>query len=178
MLSKDNIIRRSHKGGCEMYKILFLCIGNSARSQMAEAVLNKFGKGKYEAYSAGSELKEEVDYFALKVLEKSDYDISQLSPKHMMNYVDDEFDFIITLCDKMKENCPVLPGKPIYAHWGMPDPVLFEGTEKEIYDYFSRTLQEISNRIHLFLNVKFEKRERLEIEKELGEIAMTWKYLR
>jgi len=161
-----------------MYKVLFLCTGNSARSQMAEVVLNKFSKGKYVAYSAGSEPKDSVDPLTLKVLDKSGYDVSQLSPKHLSMYEDDEFDFIITLCDKMKENCPLFPSKPIYAHWGMPDPVMFEGTDKETYDYFSRSFQEISNRIHLFLNINIEKKERQEIEEELGEIAKTWKYLR
>lgn len=145
---------------------------------MAEVLLNKFGKGKYQAYSAGSHPREKMDPMTLKVIEKNSYDTMGLKPKDMMDYIDEDFDFIITLCDKMQENCPVFPNRPIYAHWGMPDPVAFEGTEEEKYDYFSRTFQEISNRIHMFMNVKIENRDHQEIEKELGEIAKTWKYIR
>lgn len=161
-----------------MYKVLFLCTGNSARSQMAEVLLKHFGKGKFESYSAGSEPRENVDPYAQKVIEHSGLDTSDLHPKDMMIYVGEEFDFIITLCDKMKENCPIFPNRPIYAHWGMPDPHTFEGTDEEKYTYFKHTYQEISNRINLFMNVKLEKRDPLEIEKDLEEIANTWKYIR
>ncbi len=161
-----------------MIKVLFLCTGNSARSQMAEVLLNKFGKGKYVAKSAGSAPKDEVDPHTMKVIEHSGYDVTSLKPKSMDQFIDEEFDLVITLCDKMKEECPVFPNKPIYAHWGMPDPVAFEGSEDEKNAYFSRTFQEISHRIHLLLNVKIDKTEREAIEKELGKIASTWKYLR
>lgn len=161
-----------------MYKVLFLCTGNSARSQMAEVLLKRFGKGKYEVYSAGSEPNQQVHPLALKVILKNQYVIDGLKPKNMMELIDNEFDFVITLCDKMLENCPIFPSQPIYAHWGMPDPVQFEGSDVEKEEYFSKTFREISNRIHMFLCIDIEKLERQEIEKELGEIANTWKYIR
>lgn len=161
-----------------MYKVLFLCTGNSARSQMAEVLLNRFGQEKYTAFSAGSEPNNEVNPYAIRVIEKSGLSTNDLRPKNMMEYTDESFDFIITLCDKMKENCPVYPNRPIYAHWGMPDPAAFEGTEKETFEEFDKTFQEISNRIHLFMNVDIDKLERKEIEQELGKIAETWKFIR
>lgn len=145
---------------------------------MAEVLLNRFGKNKYMAYSAGSEPRDEVNPYALKIIEQSGLDIKQLRPKDMIEYANEEFDFIITLCDKMKENCPIYPNRPIYAHWGMPDPVAFVGSEKEKMNEFSKTYQEINNRINLFLNVDLEKLDREEIEKELGKIADTWKFIR
>lgn len=161
-----------------MYKVLFLCTGNSARSQMAEALLNRVGQGKYNAFSAGSNPSESVNKRALEIIEKNGFDISTLRPKHMMEFIDQDFDFIITLCDKMKENCPTFPSKPIYAHWGMPDPVVFNGNDKEVTTYFGQTFQEISNRINLFMNVKIDKRDRLEIEKDIGEIGNIWRFIR
>ena len=161
-----------------MYKVLFLCTGNSARSQMAELLLNRFGQGKYEAFSAGSNPSETVNNRAIEAIEKSGFDASTLRPKNMMEFIDQDFDFVITLCDKMKENCPTFPTKPIYAHWGMPDPVAFEGSDDEIRRCFNQTFQEISNRINLFLNIKIDKRDRVEIEKDLGEIASVWKFIR
>lgn len=161
-----------------MYKVLFLCTGNSARSQMAEVALNRFGKDKYIASSAGSQPREKVDPYALKAIENSGFSTESLYPKEMNQFENEEFDFIITLCDKMKENCPIFPNRPIYAHWGMPDPASFVGSPEEKTECFNRTFQEICNRIHLFMNVKIEKRDRIEIEKELGEIANTWKYIR
>jgi len=161
-----------------MYKVLFLCTGNSARSQMAEVALNRFGKDKFMGYSAGSEPREQINPYTLKSIQQSGLSIEGLYPKEMSVYEDEVFDFIITLCDRMKENCPVYPNRPIYAHWGMPDPASFVGSEDETLDYFDRTFQEIVNRINLFINLKIEKMERSEIEAELGEIANNWKYIR
>lgn len=161
-----------------MKKVLFLCTGNSARSQMAEAIMNHIGREKYQAFSAGSNPNDQINPYALSTIESSGLKTENLKVKHMMDFADEEFDFLITLCDKMKENCPVFPNKPIYAHWGMPDPAEFQGSETEIESFFKKTFQEISNRIQLMLCLDVDRKSRTEIEKELGDIANTWKYIR
>ena len=145
-------------------KVLFLCTKNSARSQMAEAILIHRGSANFIAYSAGSNPAQAIHPFALEVLGNAGFDMSEKNPKPMDEYIGEDFDFIITLCDKMKEECPVFPGKPILGHWGMPDPVEYEGTEEERIRYFEQTMNDIAERINLFLSLPIEKLDRLALE--------------
>lgn len=156
-------------------KVLFLCTGNSTRSQMAEAVLNHRGSDNFIAYSAGSNPANEIHPLAFKVLSHTGFDMTGKRPKSMEEYINEKFDFIITLCDRMKENCPIFPGQPILAHWGMPDPADFEGTDEEKLKFFEKTINEISQRITLFLNLPMEKLDRMALElkvKEIGTVSL------
>lgn len=156
-------------------KVLFLCTKNSARSQMAEVILNYRGNDRFNAYSAGSNPASEINPFAVKVLANAGFDLLNKRPRSMDEYINDEFDFIITLCDRMKEDCPVFPGQPILAHWGMPDPADFDGTEEEKQKVFEKTVKEISNRMTLFLNIPMEKLDRMALElkvKEIGKVSL------
>lgn len=153
------------------YKVLFLCAKNSARSQMAEAILNYKANDKFVAYSAGSQPADQIHPLASAVLTESGYDMTGKHPRSTDEYSGEDFDFIITLCDSMKETCPVFSGLPIYAHWGMPDPAEFSGTSEEKSRFFRKTLLEITNRIHLFMNLPFEKLDRLALEMKVKEIG-------
>lgn len=157
------------------YRILFLCSKNSARSQMAEAIVNRKADDRFYAYSAGSHPADVIHPMAYKVLTNTGFDITGQRPKAMGDYRDMDFDFIITLCDSMKETCPVFPGHPIYAHWGMPDPAEFQGADEEKLRFFKKTLLEITQRINLFLNLPFDKLDRLALElkvKEIGQMML------
>lgn len=155
------------------YKILFLCTRNSARSQMAEAIVNHKGDDRFMAFSAGSYPAEAIHPIALEVLNNSGFDMNGKRPKTMDVYKAMDFDFVITLCDSIKETCPIFPGHPIYAHWGMPDPAEYQGTIDEKRRFFKKTQMEIANRINLFLSLPFEKLDRLALELKVKEIGMT-----
>ena len=152
-------------------KVLFLCTSNSARSQIAEALLNYIGKGTYTAFSAGSNPAPEIHPLAVKVLESAGFDMTGKRPKSLKEYSHEDFDFIITLCDKMKENCPVFPGQPIFAHWGMPDPADFDGEDADKVKAFDQTYRELAHRIHLFNMIPIEKLDRMALEQKVGEIG-------
>ena len=151
--------------------VLFLCTSNSARSQMAEAILNHRGGDRFTAFSAGSEPADQIHPLALQTMTNAGYKVEDQKPKFMREFIDTDLDFIITLCDRMKENCPAFPGKPILAHWGMPDPAEFEGTDEEKIKAFRTTLLEITHRINLCLNIPIEKLDRLALEKVVKEIG-------
>jgi arsenate reductase len=138
---------------------------------MAEALLNHSGEGRFTALSAGSNPVPEVHPVAVKVLENAGFDMTGKRPKSLQEYIHEDFDFIITLCDKMKETCPVFPGQPIFAHWGMPDPADFDGDETEKVRAFETTLRELSHRIHLFLNIPIDKLDRMALEQKVKEIG-------
>ncbi|MBC8059688.1 MAG: arsenate reductase ArsC [Clostridiaceae bacterium] len=154
-----------------MKKVLFLCIKNSARSQMAEGILNSKAGDRFEAYSAGSKPSEYINRFAIKVMQEADVDLSEGMPELAEKYLDVNFDFVITLCDKMKEQCPHFPGDPIVAHWGMPDPDEFQGSDEEKLKEFRKTRNEIFNRIVLFISLPMEKLDRLSIVNGIKEIG-------
>lgn len=151
--------------------VLFLCTKNSARSQMAEAILNYRGGDRFTAYSAGSSPAEAIHPAAALVLSDAGHDMADRKPKPMNAFANVKMDFVITLCDNMKESCPVFPGQPVLAHWGMPDPAEIEGSEAEKAQAFKKTMLEISQRISLFLNIPMEKLDRMAIEKKVTEIG-------
>ena len=161
-----------------MDRILFLCTGNSARSQMAEVIMNKHGHDRFIAVSGGSEPNDQVNPMALRTMKENGFDVSDLRPKIMTEFLGQDIEFVITLCDRMVENCPVFPSKPLFAHWGMPDPAAFEGTDEEKLAFFHKTFKEITNRINLLLCIDMTHKDRQAIEAEIGEIANTWKYVR
>jgi arsenate reductase (thioredoxin) len=157
------------------YNVLFLCTGNSARSILAEAILNRIGKGRFHAYSAGSHPKGEVNPHALELLKRLDYDVSQFRSKawdELAAAGAPKLDFVITVCDSAAgEVCPVWPGQPVTAHWGMPDPAAAKGTRAEIALAFAETYRMLDNRLSLFANLKMAGLDRLSLQKSVAEIA-------
>lgn len=157
------------------FNVLFLCTGNSARSILAEAYLNAASRGRFTAYSAGSHPGGKVNPFALELLEKNRIDTAGLRSKNW-----DEFerpgspalDFVITVCDNAAgEVCPVWPGRPIAAHWGILDPAAVRGTDEDKRLAFQRAFGELCVRIDIFLNLPLDKLDRLDLKKELNEIG-------
>ena len=158
-----------------MKNVLFLCTGNSARSILAEAHLNLAGKGRFAGYSAGSRPAGRVNPFALELLRKNHLPTEALRSKGW-----DEFalagaprmDFVFTVCDNAAgETCPLWPGQPMTAHWGVPDPAAVAGPDEVIRKAFMRAYAELSNRINLFLNLPLEKLDRLVLQRKLREIG-------
>jgi arsenate reductase len=147
------------------YKVLFLCTGNSARSILAEYLLRKTDRRRFEAFSAGSHPRGAVHPLALRLLQEVyKIDASDARSKSWEEYRDVQFDFVITVCDNARESCPYWPGQPIVAHWGLPDPAHFEGPEDEQYALFKETGRVLARRIELFCNLPIEKLDRLRLE--------------
>jgi len=157
------------------YNVLFLCTGNSARSILAETILNAEGEGKFRAYSAGSFPKGEVNPHALALLKALDFPTGHLRSKSWDEFAREDapqMDFIFTVCDDAAgEICPVWPGHPVTAHWGMPDPAAVEGSEAEKVHAFRNTFRMLSNRIRIFTALPFDKLDRLKLQKHLDEIG-------
>ncbi len=153
------------------YRVLFLCTGNSARSQIAEAILNQQGRGRFRAESAGSNPAARVNPYAIQVLRESGIDWEGHSTRGLAGLDRERWDFVITVCDRAKEACPAFPGQPILAHWGMPDPAGVEGAETAKRAAFldARTL--ISRRIDLLLALPVEKLDRLVLEAQVKAIG-------
>lgn len=148
-------------------KILFLCTGNSCRSQIAEVVFNQLAEGRHLGVSAGSHPNDIVNPHAINVLKRHGYDTSKLHTKHLDEFIDSDVDVVITLCDKMHEVCPAFPGKPAYAHFGLPDPAAVEGSNLEIDMAFNNTFAQISNRLELILAVMDREETRAKVQKSL-----------
>jgi arsenate reductase (thioredoxin) len=157
------------------YNVLFLCTGNSARSILAEVVLNAEGKGRFRAYSAGSFPKGAVHPFALALLKQLGLPTDGLRSKSWDEFVTSPpMDFIFTVCDNAAgEVCPVWPGHPVTAHWGMPDPAAAEGNEGEKMQAFRDCLRMLSNRIRVFAELPFEKLDRMKLKAQLDDIGRT-----
>ncbi len=154
------------------YKVLFLCTGNSARSIIAEALLRKTDRRRFEAFSAGSNPRGEVHPLALRLLrEIYKIDASGARSKSWEEYRDVQFDFVITVCDNARESCPYWPGQPIVAHWGVPDPADFSGPEDEHYALFKEAGRVLARRIELFTNLPLEKLDRLRLEELIRGIG-------
>lgn len=157
------------------YKVLFLCTGNSARSIMAEAILNRAGQGKFRAFSAGSQPKGRVHPYTLDLLRKLNYDVSGLRSKSWKEFSGPgapKLDFVFTVCDNAaQETCPVWPGQPITAHWGVPDPVAAIGTEAEVRLAFVDALRMLTNRINIFVSLPFRSLDQLSLQRQLEAIG-------
>lgn len=151
--------------------MLFLCTGNSARSQMAEAVLNHKGLGRFRAESAGSHPAARVNPRAVEVLRDSGIQWRGHPPRGLDGLERERWDLVITVCDRAKEACPVFPGQPILAHWGMPDPAEAEGDEPAKSAAFVKALTLISRRIDLLLALPIEKLDRLMVEARVRAIG-------
>lgn len=152
-------------------KILFLCTQNSARSQMAEAIVNSKAKDKFAAYSAGSNPAYEINPYAVAAIEEVGIDMSKQKPKSVVNFIDEEFDFIITLCDKMKSECPSFTNDAIHVHWGISDPKDFQGNDEERIIYFKKVRNELNRRIELLISLPLDKIEKASIKQKLEDIV-------
>ncbi len=130
-----------------MQRILFLCTGNSARSQMSEALLKLLGGDDFEVYSAGTEISSEVNPFAIEVLKERGASVEGLHPKKVNQFAGQPFDKVITVCDNAKQTCPHFPGAEEMLHWSLEDPAAFQGTYEEILVTFRETRDEIERRI-------------------------------
>ena len=155
--------------------VLFLCTGNSARSILAEAILNREGQGRFKAFSAGSKPNGQVHPYAL--LKKMNHDVSGLRSKSWDEFAGPdapEMDFVFTVCDNAAgETCPFWPGQPMTAHWGVPDPAAVEGTEAEKHFAFADTYRMMSNRISIFVNLPMASLDRMALQKRLDTIGAT-----
>jgi protein-tyrosine-phosphatase len=160
-----------------IYNVLFICTGNSARSILAEALVNHWGKGKFRGFSAGSFPKGAVHPLALQLLQSLG-----LSTDGMRSKSWDEFaqpgapvmDFVFTVCDQAAgEVCPIWPGKPVTAHWGLPDPAAVEGIDAARTAAFRNALRELENRIKLFVSLPIASLDRMVLERRASEIGVT-----
>jgi len=152
-------------------RVLFVCTGNSARSQMAQTVLNRKGRGRFVAESAGSQPAERVNPLAISTLEHHGFFWTGHAPQGLDVVIEQPWDFVITVCDRAKETCPIFPGQPVIAHWGMPDPAEVTGTEEERQRVFDDTLLLISRRLDLFLALPMAKLEKLALQHRVNEIG-------
>jgi arsenate reductase (thioredoxin) len=157
------------------YNVLFLCTGNSARSIMAEAILNRKGQPTFTAYSAGSHAAGRVRPEALKQLETAHLPTTGLRSKNWDEFAKPgapKMNFVFTVCDNAaKEVCPIWPGQPMTAHWGVPDPAVVEGTPEEIERAFREAFMILDRRISLFLCLPLSSLEKLAIQKEIDRIG-------
>ena len=154
------------------FKILFLCTGNSARSIFAEYLLKAIAPTRFETYSAGASPKPAPHPLALEILrEDFKIDASDAYSKSWEEFKDAQFDFVITLCDNARENCPVWPGQPIVAHWSSPDPAAVEGSNAEKRRALWQVAQQIRRRLELLASLPFEKLDALRLEAATKEIG-------
>jgi protein-tyrosine-phosphatase len=157
------------------YRVLFLCTGNSARSIMAEAMLNRLGEGRFEACSAGSHPNGVVNPLSLETLKALDVPVTGLRSKSWDEFAragDPRFDFVITVCDDAaREACPVWPGAPVTAHWGVPDPAAVEGPEEKRRAAFRDAALTLRRRIELLLGLPVAKLDRSSLRARLREIG-------
>ncbi len=157
------------------YNILFLCTGNSARSIMGEAIINRMGEGKFKGYSAGSMPKSEVHPLTVNLLNKLNYDTTVLRSKSWEEFTAPdapELDFVFTVCDNAaNEVCPIWPGQPMTAHWGVPDPVEVQGDETQRALAFADTYRMLNNRIGIFTSLPLAALDELSLQKQLDDIG-------
>lgn len=155
--------------------VLFLCTGNSARSIMAESILNRLGAGKFRAFSAGSTPTGKVNPLTLNILRKTNYDVSKLRSKSWDEFATPaapKLDFVFTVCDDAaNEVCPIWPGQPMSAHWGLPDPAKAQGTEAERNLAFADTMRMLTQRIGILVNLPIDKLSKLSLQKHLDDIG-------
>ncbi|MEQ9694787.1 arsenate reductase ArsC [Shimia sp. SDUM112013] len=157
------------------YNVLFLCTGNSARSLMAEAIAQREGAGRFRAFSAGSHPRGEPHPYTLDLLKGINHDTSFARSKSWEKFAGPDapkMDFVFTVCDQAaQEECPVWPGQPMTAHWGVSDPTKAEGTEAEKRLAFSEAYRMLRNRISIFTNLPIEAHDRFALQQKLDEIG-------
>lgn len=157
------------------FNVLFLCTGNSARSIFGEAILAREGMGKFNAYSAGSKPKAEVHPYTLDLLRQLNHPVKDIRAKSWDEFATPgapQLDFVFTVCDDAaKEVCPVWPGQPMSAHWGIPDPAAAEGTEAERRLAFAEAYRMLKNRISAFVNLPISSLDRLSLKTKLDAIG-------
>ncbi|MBK1700848.1 arsenate reductase ArsC [Thiococcus pfennigii] len=161
----------------ETYNVLFICTGNSARSILAERLIERWGGGRFRGFSAGSHPRGEVHPLALEVLRRNNYSTEGLRSKDWAEFAQPDapaMDFVFTVCDKARgELCPVWPGQPMTAHWGTADPAAVEGDELTRLNAFRTALREIENRIKIFVALPFASLDRLRLQREIERIGTT-----
>jgi arsenate reductase len=157
------------------YNVLFLCTHNSARSILAEAIMNRLGGDNFKAFSAGSQPRGQVHPFALDLLRNAGHDVSELRSKSWQEFSRPgapPLDFVFTVCDNAaNEVCPVWPGQPMTAHWGVPDPSLVEGSQPERRLAFADTMRMLSQRIGIFMSLPFRSLDKMSLQNRLREIG-------
>lgn len=157
------------------HNVLFLCTGNSARSILGEAIMNSLGGGKVRAFSAGSHPRGQVHPYTIELLRRLNYKTDDLRSKSWDEFASPgapEFDFVFTVCDAaVAEVCPVWPGQPMTAHWGVPDPAAAEGTEAEKHVAFADAYGRLYNRIAIFLSLPIASLDRLSLKRQLDQIG-------
>jgi protein-tyrosine-phosphatase len=157
------------------FNVLFLCTGNSARSILAEAILNKIGKGKFTAYSAGSMPKGQVHPQSLALLKRLDFPTEGLRSKSWDEFARPgapKLDFVFTVCDNAaNEVCPVWPGQPMTAHWGVADPAAAEGSDADVAAAFRQAFMLLQRRIELFANLPVKSLDRMSLKREIDAIG-------
>ena len=160
-----------------VYNVLFLCTGNSARSILAESLLNNLGKGRFRAFSAGSHPTGQVNPFALELLQKNHFPVADLRSKAWDEFAQadaPQLDFVITVCDKAAgEVCPVWPGQPMTAHWGIPDPAAVEGSDEAKRHAMVEAMNQLQRRICMFVSLPFEKLDRMKLQQAVRDIGKT-----
>ena len=158
-----------------LYNVLFLCTGNSARSIIAEAILNRVGAGKFRAYSAGSQPKGAINPGTLTLLSGLGFDTSGLRSKSWSEFAWPDapaLDFVFTVCDSAAaEACPIWPGQPMTAHWGIPDPADAQGSDAEIALAFKDAYRMLNRRIGIFVSLPFSSLDRMTLQDRLREIG-------
>jgi protein-tyrosine-phosphatase len=161
----------------KVYRTLFLCTGNSARSIMAESILNRYGLGRFEAHSAGSHPTGQVHPMALELLERYNYPTARLRSKSWDEFARPDapaLHFVFTVCDRAAgEVCPVWPGQPMTAHWGVEDPAAFVGPDDRKLRLFKDVYFQLERRIQIFINLPIASLDRLSLQKRLDEIGRT-----
>jgi len=157
------------------YNVLFLCTGNSARSIMAECAMNRWGRGRFRGFSAGSHPRGVVHRSTLDVLNELNYDTKDLRSKSWDEFArpnSPRVDFVFTVCDHAAaEQCPVWPGQPVTAHWGVADPAAFEGTDDEKRCFFFRIYRELENRIKIFTNLRIDTLDDFSLQQRIKKIG-------
>lgn len=161
----------------KIYNVLFLCTHNSARSVLGECIMNRLGMGRFRGFSAGSAPRGEVHPYALELLRSQNYDVSGLRSKSWDEFAEPgapPLDFVFTVCDSAAaEVCPIWPGQPMTAHWGVPDPSAADGSEAEKRFAFADTHRMLYQRIGIFVNLPIESLDRLALQKRLEDIGRT-----
>ena len=161
----------------ELKNVLFLCTGNSARSLIAEAILNREGLGKFHGFSAGSDPKDGPHPGTIDILTRENHPVGDLrsnSWEEVAGPDAPQMDYVFTVCDHAaSEPCPIWPGQPITAHWGLPDPAKATGSEAEIALAFAETYRMLRNRISIFVNLPLGALDRLSLQASLDEIGQT-----